>query len=119
MQQFAAVQQTNIAELPPIFERFQTEEHILRVNTVENKIPNVNDIVKKTDFDIKILDIQSNYFVTSNYNKFTNEIVNARKKEKDLVNKFDILGFLDLQMTLIPIKDSNINNKNSIKSKFK
>ena len=98
---------------------FQTEERILRVNKVENKIPNVNNIVKKTDFDVKILDIQSNYFVTSNYNKLTNEIVKARKKEKDLVNKFDVLGFLDLSMTLIPIKDSNISNKNSIKSKFK
>ena len=61
-------------------------------------------VKKKTDFDVKILDIQSNYFITSNYNKFTNEIVNARIKEKDLVNKFHILGFLDLQITLIPIK---------------
>ena len=55
------------------------------VNTVENKIPNVNDIVLKKDIDVKILDIQSNYFVTSNYNKFTNETVNARIKEKDIV----------------------------------
>ena len=74
---------------------------------------------KKTDFDVKILDIQSNYFVTSNYNKFTNEIVNARIKEKDLVNKFHILGFLDLQITLIPIKRQQHQQQNSIKSKFK
>ena len=74
---------------------------------------------KKTDFDVKILDIQSNYFITSNYNKFTNEIVNARIKEKDLVNKFDILGFLDLQITLIPIKRQQHQQQNSIKSKFK
>ena len=96
MYQFAAVQQTSTAKLPPFFERFQTEECILRVNSVEKKIPNLNDTVpKKNDFDLKILEIQSNYFITSNYNKFTNEIVNARIKEKDLVNKFDILGFLD------------------------
>ena len=74
---------------------------------------------KKTDFDVKILDIQSNYFITSNYNKFTNEIVNARIKEKDLVNKFHILGFLDLQITLIPIKRQQHQQQNSIKSKFK
>ena len=35
--------------------------------------------------DVKILDIQSNYLVTYNYNKFTNETVNARIKEKDIV----------------------------------
>ena len=81
--------------MPPFFERFQTKERVLRINTVENKIPHANDIVKKkqTDFDVKILDIYSNYFETS---KFTNEIVNARIGEKDLVNKFDILGLLDL-----------------------
>ena len=75
-------------------------------------------MVKKTatDFDVKILDIQSNYSVTSNYNKLTNEIVNPRKKEKDLVNKFDILGFLDLSMTLILIKDSNIMTKIVLKA---
>ena len=36
------------------------------------------------------------YFVTSDYNKLTNEILNAKIKEKDLVNKFDISGFIDL-----------------------
>ena len=74
---------------------------------------------KKTDFDVKILDIQSNYFVRSNYNKFTNGIVSAGIKEKDLVNEFDILGFLDLQITLIPIKRQQHQQQNSIKSKFK
>ena len=50
---------TSTAKLPPFFERFQTKERVLRINTVENKIPNANDIVKKnkTDFDVKILDI--------------------------------------------------------------
>ena len=36
------------------------------------------------------------YFVTSDYNKLTSEILNAKIKEKDLVNKFDISGFIDL-----------------------
>ena len=64
----------------------------------------MNNIVKKTDYDVKISDIQSMYFVTSDYNKLTSEILNAKIKEKDLVNKFDISGFIDLQITLIQIK---------------
>ena len=64
----------------------------------------MNDIVKKKAFDVKILDIQSNYFVTSDYNKFANEILNARIRGKDSANKFDVFGFIDLQITLIQIK---------------
>ena len=47
MYTFAAAQQTSTAKLPPFFERFQTKERVLRINAVENKIPNANDIVKK------------------------------------------------------------------------
>ena len=62
MYKFAAPQQTSTAKLPPFFEIFQSEERALRVNAVENKIPNVNDIVKKkrkkkTYFDVEISDI--------------------------------------------------------------
>ena len=42
--------------------------------------------------------------MTSDYNKFTNEILNVRIREKDLVDKFDILGLIDLLITLIWIK---------------
>ena len=34
--------------------------------------------------------------MTSDHNKFTNETLNTRINEKDLVNKFDIFGFIDL-----------------------
>ena len=52
------------------------------LNTVENKIPDMNNTVQKeTDFDAKISDIETKYFARSGYNKFTNEIVNAKIKE--------------------------------------
>ena len=49
------------SKITAIFWKISNKERFLRVNKVENKIPNVNDIVKKkkkkTDFDVKILDI--------------------------------------------------------------
>ena len=52
------------------------------LNTVENKIPDMNNTVQKeTDFDAKISDIETKYLARSGYNKFTNEIVNAKIKE--------------------------------------
>ena len=38
--------------------------------TVENKIPNVSDSVKKTDYDAKIAEMEKKNFTTSDYNKF-------------------------------------------------
>ena len=35
----------------------------------------------------KISDIEPKYFITSDYNKFTRDIFNARIKEKGLVDK--------------------------------
>ena len=44
-------------------------------DAVGNKIPNVNNLVKKeTFYDAKISDIDKKYFSTSDYNKFTNKI---------------------------------------------
>ena len=64
-------------------------------NGVENKIPNVNGLVRKTDDDVKISDIETKYLTTSDYNKYKCEILNAKIKEKKLVDKFDISGFTD------------------------
>ena len=65
-------------------------------NAVKTKMPNVSDLVKKkkkTVYDAKILDIESKYFTTSNYNKFSGDILNAKMKEKELVSNSDISGF--------------------------
>ena len=39
--------------------------------------------------------MRKKYFTTSHYNKFTNEILNAKLKNKKLVNKSDISEFIN------------------------
>ena len=51
-----------------------------KVGGVENKIPDVNDLVNKKDDDAKISDIEGKYFTTSDYNKFTSNILDAKIK---------------------------------------
>ena len=51
------------------------------LNAVKNEIPNVSDIVKKTDYDAEIPDIDVKYFTMSDYNKFTNDILDAKIKQ--------------------------------------
>ena len=42
---------------------------------LENKIPNVKYLVKKADYDVEIKHIKNKYFITSDYNKFMNNIL--------------------------------------------
>ena len=51
------------------------------LNSVENKMTNIIDLVKKTDDDAKISDIQTKHFTYSDYNKFTGEMLNAKVKK--------------------------------------
>ena len=48
----------------------------------ENKIPNISDLVKKADYEAKIKDIKDKYFTTFEYNKFTNNKLDEKIKEK-------------------------------------
>ena len=50
-------------------------------HVINNEISTVSDLVKKTDYDLKISDIEDKYFTISDYNKFTNEIVDAKMKK--------------------------------------
>ena len=52
------------------------------LSAVEIKMPDAINLVKKTDYDAKISDIESNYFTTSDYNKYTNETIDNKIKEK-------------------------------------
>ena len=54
---------------------------ITKLKKVENKILVVNGLVKKTDYDVKVSDIQNKYFTTSYYNKFTKGILDAKIKK--------------------------------------
>ena len=51
------------------------------LNAVKNETLNVSDIVKKTDYDVEIPDIDVKYFTMSDYNKFTNDILDAKIKQ--------------------------------------
>ena len=79
------------------------------LTTVENKIPNVSNLVKKTDYDTKILDIESKYITTVDYNKFTKDIVTNKIKSEGLTDKSAIVGFIN--NADLDKKNSNINNK--------
>ena len=60
-------------------------------NDVKN-IANVSVIAKKTNYDAKISDVETKYFTSSDYDKFTNEIIDNKIKKKHLVKN---LKFLD------------------------
>ena len=59
------------------------------LNAFENKIPNVSDLVKKKEYDAKISDIEKKCFTTCDYSTFMSRILDAKIKEKDLVNTFN------------------------------
>ena len=62
---------------------------------VENKVPNVIDSVKKADYDAKKQKLKKIILITtSDYNEFTNNILDIKIKEEKLVNDFDIAVFL-------------------------
>ena len=63
--------------------------------TVEKKIHSVSDLVQKIDYDIKILDAGFEVLTTSDYNKFSVEILDKKIKEKGLVDKSIISELID------------------------
>ena len=65
-----------------------------KVPYVENKTPYTSDLVKKTDYKSKISDTETNFFGTSDYNKFKSEVLEKKIKEKELVDKSSISDFL-------------------------
>ena len=79
-----------------------TTVHNTQIREVKNKIPVVSDLVKKTDYDVKILEIEEIYITTSDYNKFTTEILDAKLKQKKLVIKSGITSL---------VKNSDLNTK--------
>ena len=58
-----------------------------KISEVENKIPSISGLVKKTDYDAKIKNIVGKYFTIADYNKFTSDILDAKVKQKVLLNK--------------------------------
>ena len=54
----------------------------------------VSNLAQK-HYDAKILDIESKYFTTADYNKFTSQTLDAKIKQKGLVDKSDIVEFIN------------------------
>ena len=80
------------------------------LTAVENKILNVSNLVQKTDYDAKTLDNESKYFTAADHNKFTSEALDAKIKQKVLVDKSAAAGFIN-NVDLDKKKSSNISNK--------
>ena len=68
--------------------------------TVENKIPNINNLVKKTDYDTKITEIEKKitdhnhdkYITTPEFNTLAASVFNARLAQANLVTKTDFVN---------------------------
>ena len=71
-----------------------------KISKVKNKIPVVGDLVKKTDYGGKILEVEGKYITISDQNKFTSDILHAKIKQKELVNKSHISNL---------VKNSDLN----------
>ena len=65
------------------------------LTAVENKISDVSNLVTTTDYDTKISDIKSKCFTTVDYNKFTSQTLDPKRKQKELVDKPVIVGFIN------------------------
>ena len=72
----------------------------IKIGKVENKISNITDLVKKKIITLE--KIEKKYFTTADYNKFMSERLDAKIKQKELVNKSDISNL---------VKNSDLNTK--------
>ena len=86
------------------------------INCSWKKIPNINNLVKKTDYDAKISGIESKYFTLADCHKFTSQTLDANVKQKEFVDKSAIDGFInnaDLNM-----KVAALTTKAKLKAKL-
>ena len=68
---------------------------IAALTAVKNKIPDVSNLVKKTDDDDKILDIEFKYFTTADYNNCSYQTLDAKIKQNGSVDKSAISSFIN------------------------
>ena len=91
------------------------------MTSVENKIPSVTDLVKKTDYDTKVNEIEKKftdhthdkYITTQEYNKLTAENFAARLTQANLVTKIDFDNELsDLNRKIVSNKTKHLVTEN-------
>ena len=101
-----------------------TQQKKTALTTVEDKIPNVSSIVKKTDYNTKITDIENKlnnhnhdkYIDTQEFNKLAADVFNARLQQVNLVTKTDFDGKLsNLNTKITANKTKHILVENELK----
>ena len=94
------VKKTKLTELENKIPNISNLATKTALTTVENKIPNVSSVflLKKTDYNTKIADIDENelnnhnhdkYIDTSEFNKLATDVFNARLAQANLITKTD------------------------------
>ena len=81
----------------------------MALTIVENKIPNVSNVVKETGYNRKITetenkitaDDQDKYIATQEFNKLISENLTARLKQASLASKSDIANSIKKQIWII------------------
>ena len=88
------------------------------MTAVENKIPSISNLVKKTDYDTKVGEIEKKltdhnhdkYITTTEFNKLATDAVNARIVQANLVKKTDFDNKLsDLNRKIVSNKTKDIS----------
>ena len=102
---------------------------IATLTAVENKIPNVSNLVKKTDYNTKVSEIENkittdhdhNKYITKEFDKLTSENLTARLKQANLASKSDVANFVKNAVFDIKVKNvtSNKNELNELLKKLK
>ena len=83
---------------------------------VENKIPNISSLVRKTDYNTKITEIEKNltdhnhdkYITIPKFNKLSTDDFNARLAQANLITKTDFDAKLSSLNRKITPKKQNI-----------
>ena len=80
------------------------------LNAKEKKIPDVNNLVKRSDYDTKTKDIENKYITNTELNKLASDAVNARIVQANLIKKADFDNKLsDLNRKTVSNKTKDIS----------
>ena len=90
---------------------------------VENKIPNISNLVKKTGYSTKIIEIEKSitvhdhdkYITTPEFNKLTAENLDARLGQANLPSKSDIVNFVKNLSKKITSNTKHVPVENNLK----
>ena len=75
-----------------------------KIGEAENEVLDLSDLAKRTVCGAKISEIKGKSFFTSNSNKFTSDILDAKIKQNKLVDKSDLEAKLATSATNVELK---------------